>query len=169
MRNPILIFALLLSGKLFSQIDSTIEKKFEQLRYSQEYLHLDYDFFYIKEDTIHITVKHNRKLTTTETYFKLSQRMLTVDFYYLKDSLFFITTSETCPTKPKLTCDSRYFIKENKIAQQDHSSSKAISLGVLRSLKEIQEEHFCPDRFDYDFLEKYIWRLLKTIKEKYPD
>ena len=137
-------------------------------RYSPDYLHLKYDFIYINEDTVHITIKYNRNLTTAETYFTQSQRKLTVNFYFLKDSLFFITTSEICLTKPKLTCDSRYFISENKVTQQDHSSSKAISLGIIRSLKDLQEEHLCPDRFNYDFLEKYIWILHDRIKEKFP-
>lgn len=167
MRNVIFILLFLISGKLFSQIDSTVVNRFEKLQYSTEYLNLNYDSIYLSEDSTHITFKYNRKLITTETYFKINEKKLTVNYYFIRDSLFFITTSEICPTKPELTLDSRYFIYENKIAQQDHSSRRPVSLGIVRSLKDLKEEHFCPDSFSYDFLEKYIWILLRKIREKY--
>lgn len=168
MHNPIFLLLLLLPCKIFSQIDSTVVNKFEKLRYSHDYLNPDYDFTYLNDDSANITIKYNKNLTVTETYFKLKERKLIVNFYFEKDSLFFITTSEICPTKAELTCDSRYFIVANKVVQQDHSSIKAISLGIPTSIKELQEAHTCPERFSYAFLEKYIWIVFSKIKGKFP-
>ena len=160
MRKVIIILLLLISGKLFSQIDSAVANRFEKLKYSPEYSILNYDSIYLSEDTIEIVIKYNRNKIVTETLFKINQRKLSVNYYFVQDSLFFITTSENCPTKPELTCYSRYFIDGNKIAQQDQSSSKAISLGIVWTPKDLQEGLFCPDRFNNAFLVKYIWILL---------
>lgn len=162
------ILLLLLSNSSYGQIDSAIVNNFEKLNYSPDYLNIKYDSLNTKIDSVEVKIRHNPNLVIADNYFIQSKRSLIIKFYFKESSLFFITTSETCPSKQNLTCESRYYIVANKIIQQDHFSTKVISLGIPLSLKEIQEEHYCPNRFEYDFLEKYIWILFKKIKANYP-
>ena len=162
------ILFLLISNSSYGQIDTAIINNFEWLNYSPDYLNLKYDSLDTKIDSAEVKIKHNPNVTIADNYFIQSKRLLIIKFYFKEGSLFFITTSETCPSKPNLTCETRYYIVANKIIQQDHLSSKVISLGIPLSLKEIQEQHYCPDRFDYDFLENYVWILFQKIKENFP-
>lgn len=135
--------------------------------YSSKYFNLKYDSFNIKLDSIKVVVKFNQNKIIVDNYFTKSKRSLNIQYYFSDTALFYIITSETCPSKPYLTCNSGYYVKANKVSQEQHSSSRQFPNGHgTISVKEIALIHFCPSRFDYSFISKYIWILLETIKEK---
>lgn len=158
------IFLLFHSIRSSGQIDSALQEKFRLLPYSSEYSNLTYDSFTLSIDSIQVTVKYNSQKIITENIFTKSRRTLTITYYFKNDSLFYVETSEICPLKAELECNSNYFIANDTISQQGHSSKRQISHGAY-SLEEIAKAHFCPSRLDYVFLEKYIWILLEEIRQ----
>lgn len=167
MRNFRLVLLLLIANSSYGQINSDIRKIIDGLNYSPSYINLKFDPYKISVDTIRVEVKYNPSLIISESYFIESKRSVLIKYFFEDEQLRFITTSEVCPTKPKLTCFSNYYITKDTVNQKEHSSSREISLGVIRTMEEIQEDHFCPQRFEYGFLEKYIWILLKRIKAEH--
>lgn len=160
------ILFTLLTGSAYTQIDSSIVNSFERLSYSLSTQNLEYNVIYTGIDSIQIEIKRNPDVIITNSYFFQSKRSIVINYYFKNCDLYFITTSEVCPSKPGLTCKSRYYIVANAIDQQDHSSSKLYE--GPRTFEEMAKEHYCPERFDYDFLEKYVWELFKKAQQDYP-
>jgi hypothetical protein len=157
--------SLLLATNSNAQIDSAIINDFERLSRSPGYQNLNYEYFETKIDSVKVSINYNPNLASVQNYFMQSGRSLSINFYFKKGSLFFITTSQECPAKPDLLYVSRYYIVENKISQEEHSSSRPIALGIPLSKKDLQERHYCPNIFHYDFLEKYILILLAKLNK----
>jgi hypothetical protein len=163
MARFLFIFFLFFPHNSFGQIDSTLLDSLNRLIYSPDYLASKYDSFTVKIDSIEANVKYNPNEIIADNFFIKSKRSLIVRYYFKNATLFYITTSELCPSKPGLTYHSRYYIVADKINQEEHSSSKKTS-HAPQTFKEITEQHYCSSRFEYHILEKYVWALLQRIR-----
>ena len=163
MANRFFPFLLFLSINTFGQLDSALKVRLNNLIHSSEYINLAYDSSSLKLDSIFVKYKYNHKEIVAVNTFRRSKRLLTVNYYFKDSSLFYIITSEKCLTKPELTCNSEYYVVNNKIEQAEYSSVTKFSHGIL-SIQDLYRKHDCPSRFEYTFLEKYIWLLLYKVK-----
>jgi hypothetical protein len=163
MTRYFLIGLILFCKSSLAQIDKNISDSLTRLEYSENYQY--FDSLSIKLDSIEVKFKFNQKLIKAECYFTKSSRKLFIDYYLNNNRLFFVKTTQICPSKPELTCHSRYYIVADSINQAEYSSQKAISHGI-RSLEEITRQHTCLDKFDKYFLRNYIFTLFFKFSKR---
>lgn len=160
-----LICLLFFCNNSFGQIDSNLSDSLNKITYSEGYQNLLYDSLNTMFDSVQVKFKFNQKVIKAECYFTTTNKKLLINYYLNDNVLFYVKTSQICPTKPELTCNSRYYIVTDSINQEEYSSDKKISHGIVQTLEEISKAHTCPDKFDNAFLRDYIFKLFFKIRK----
>ena len=142
--------------------DSILRAKNYEFNYKAD--KTNFDSFNLRLDSIQVTIKYNAQYIFTNNYFEKSNRLITVEFYYQNDTLKYIEAKEICPTKPKLTCLSQYFVINKEVLYDEHGSSMPTQTGVIHSVEEITRMHSCPDCIKVEFINSYVFLLYDKMK-----
>ncbi|MEJ7626791.1 MAG: hypothetical protein WKF35_08010 [Ferruginibacter sp.] len=158
-------FVLFNSTNAFAQSDSMLVNEAWTLMHPQENSSIGVDSFNLKLDSIYVNVKYNTTKIITNNFFKNSARSIIIEYYFKRDSIKYIQTSEKNFNRPNFDYFSHYYFQNDTLVKDDHGSSRSnVQLGVSYTLDEISKMHSYPNRIDYAFLNKYVFTLLAKLK-----
>lgn len=161
----LLMFVLFNSEMVVAQSDTMLSNEASNLVYLSEKFPL-FDSFNLKLDSIYVNVKFNSSRIITNNFFKNTGRSISIEYFYINDSIRYIKTSEKNFSRPDLDYFSHYYLQNDTLLEDDHGSSRSVQLGMSYTLDELKKIHSFPNRIEYVFLNKYVFILLTKLKSE---